>query len=52
MAVLNPVKPIRPTIVKDEEFIKQVLEEAYARPSKSASEVNKRAYELLKTLKG
>lgn len=52
LAVLNPMKPIRPTVVKEEEYIKQVLEEAFTQPSQSAREANKKALELLKMLKG
>lgn len=52
VAVLNPVKPIRPTVVKEEKYIKQIMEEAFTQPSQSARDANKKALELLRMLKG
>lgn len=52
MTVLDPVKPIRPTVVNDEETIKQVIKEAYTKPTENAIKTNKNALELLKMLKG
>lgn len=47
-----PKTVIKPTEVTDEKYIKEILEEAYSKPSEKAIDRNIKALRLLQKLRG